>query len=526
MIQVLRLLYLKGVKGTIADDDFKAILNIFNCTSQTLYLAKKKLRQLVNIGDNHIDMCVNSCLAFTGEYSANVYCTICNAPRYSTGRKAQKHAIYFPIIERLRLQFADPARVLQLLYRSNHVEDFSKLQDIYDGNLYKEMLREELLADSRDIVFSASLDGYQIFKQQRDDCWVILLINHNLPPEVRVKKENLMITAVIPGPRAPKDLNSFLRPLVDELLILETLPLRTHDIYCKRAEEYIEINSKTARKNLSINTGEIMEANRKAIPSEFGRAPINIAHHSNGFKAEEWTNWTNLYSLPLLVNYQPDESIYGKRDDKYLPAYKMVFHYLLHVETSISDCGPCWTFWQYPIERLCGILQSLFPSSTYRLYDGEENTDRELLHLRRYYQATNDFLVKELSNIGQRFSRLRTKDGYMIGSLLTITGAKSRDNSCIKYELEIANHNGIYEMKPFYGRVLYYLVHEYTNKKYMLAYVHNAYNVRQELYGLRTFKKFSAKEFINVSTIKKCVAFFKVGSLSYVLEKSEELLAD
>jgi len=50
----------------------------------------------------------------------------------------------------------------------------------------------------------------------------VLLINNNLPPEVRVKKENLMIAAVIPGPRAPQDLNSFLRPLVDELLILES----------------------------------------------------------------------------------------------------------------------------------------------------------------------------------------------------------------------------------------------------------------------------------------------------------------
>jgi len=148
-------------------------------------------------------------------------------------------------------------------------------------------------------------------------------------------------------------------------------------------------------------------------------------------------------------------SIYGKHDDKHLSAYKMVFHYLLHVEASISDCGPCWTFWQYPMERLCGILQppvhsrlhpytnlvnniltidrfnhicflpdvcervfppkedrvykedqvfSLeenseqlwFPSSTYRLHNGENNTDRELLHLRSYYRATNDFLVKEV----------------------------------------------------------------------------------------------------------------------------------
>ena len=222
MIQPLRLLYLKAVKGTMADDDFEAILEIFHCTSQSLYLARKKLQQLVNIGVKHVDMCVNSCLAFTGEYSANVRCTICNAPHYDTGRKTRKHAVYFPIIERLRLQFTDPARVRQLLYQSNYVQDFSKLQDIYDGHLYKEMLQEGLLADPRDIIFSGSLDGYQIFKQQHDDCWVILLINHNLPPEVRVKKENLMVTAVIPGPRAPKDLNSFLRPLVDELLILES----------------------------------------------------------------------------------------------------------------------------------------------------------------------------------------------------------------------------------------------------------------------------------------------------------------
>src|SRR5438132_1079965 len=83
MIQGLRLLYLKAVKGTMADDDFETILNIFHCSSQTLYFAKKKLQQLVNISDKHIDMCVNSCLAFTGEYSANSHCAICNAPRFN-----------------------------------------------------------------------------------------------------------------------------------------------------------------------------------------------------------------------------------------------------------------------------------------------------------------------------------------------------------------------------------------------------------------------------------------------------------
>ncbi len=36
--------------------------------------------------------------------------------------------------------------------------------------------------------------------------------------------------------------------------------------------------------------------------------------------------------------------------------------------------------------------QLWFPSSTYRLCDG----DLELRHLKKYYQATNDFLAKEV----------------------------------------------------------------------------------------------------------------------------------
>jgi dihydrofolate reductase len=52
--------------------------------------------------------------------------------------------------------------------------------------------------------------------------------------------------------------------------------------------------------------GQIMKENAKAMPSEFGRAPNDIFRHSNGFKAEEWTNWTMLYSLPLLMTFQSD----------------------------------------------------------------------------------------------------------------------------------------------------------------------------------------------------------------------------
>ena len=38
------------------------------------------------------------------------------------------------------------------------------------------------------------------------------------------------------------------------------------------------------------------------------------------------------------------------------------FHYLLHVAKSIEDFGPCRGYWQFPMERMCGILIPLVKS--------------------------------------------------------------------------------------------------------------------------------------------------------------------
>lgn len=38
------------------------------------------------------------------------------------------------------------------------------------------------------------------------------------------------------------------------------------------------------------------------------------------------------------------------------------FHYLLHVAESIKDFGPCRGYWQFPMERMCGMLIPLVKS--------------------------------------------------------------------------------------------------------------------------------------------------------------------
>ena len=77
-------------------------------------------------------------------------------------------------------------------------------------------------------------------------------------------------------------------------------------------------------------------------------------------------------------------------------------------------------------------------------------------------------------------------------------------------------------MRMFYGRVYFYFLHRYKGEKRKLAYIHNAANVKRASFELQTFQKFGVTEFIDVSTIKCCVGFFKIGLSYYVIEKPEE----
>lgn len=72
------------------------------------------------------------------------------------------------------------------------------------------------------------------------------------------------------------------------------------------------------------------------------------------------------------------------------------FHYLLHISECIEDCGPCWCFWQYPMERLCGILLPLVHS---RLHPYKNLSNNILLserfnHLTFVHPSLSDRLCK------------------------------------------------------------------------------------------------------------------------------------
>lgn len=216
-------------KHNLSNRAFNEILSVFTNSGISLYKIKNKLSKLVNIMPQFFDVCINSCMAFTGQFVNDSSCHHCTTSRYINDdlqkKKPRKVLSYFSLIERFKIQYNDPTRSQLLRYRHEYItnENYNNLNigDVFDGNLYKELEMEGFFQNERDIALIGSTDGYQIFRQKTDDCWVIMFINANLPPSERVKKENLLISTIIPGPKQPKNFNSFLQPVFDELKLLE-----------------------------------------------------------------------------------------------------------------------------------------------------------------------------------------------------------------------------------------------------------------------------------------------------------------
>ena len=107
----------------------------------------------------------------------------------------------------------------------------NRTTDVFDGSNYKglrkshvtiggEKQSHKFFEDPREIALGLSTDGFAPFKKRKHTCWPLIIFNYNLPPEIRFLIRHIICIGVIPGPKKPKDFDSFLWPLVEELLEL------------------------------------------------------------------------------------------------------------------------------------------------------------------------------------------------------------------------------------------------------------------------------------------------------------------
>lgn len=178
-------------------------------------------------------------MAYTGpDYSDLDSCVFCATPRLNPNtNRPHKRYTYIPLIPRLQALFRNSALKKEMGYRHEYEtkdrpEDTKdNIEDVFDSSNYiklkgrhvtvnGETYTHTFFDDPRDIALGISTDGFCPFKKRKKTCWPILLFNYNLPPEVRFGLHRLICAAVIPGPNKPKDPDSFLYPLVQELLKL------------------------------------------------------------------------------------------------------------------------------------------------------------------------------------------------------------------------------------------------------------------------------------------------------------------
>ena len=82
------------------------------------------------------------------------------------------------------------------------------------------MLAHNYFSDHYDIMLSFATNSFAPFKKWKHTIWIPLTFNYNLPLDQHFQKDNILCAGIIPGPKKPWDTDSFIYPLVQELLEL------------------------------------------------------------------------------------------------------------------------------------------------------------------------------------------------------------------------------------------------------------------------------------------------------------------
>ncbi|QRV80941.1 Transposase family Tnp2 protein [Ceratobasidium sp. AG-Ba] len=196
-------------------------------------VAWRRIKVLAGLQSRLYDCCINSCCAYLGKYQDHRTCKFCKEPRYSVSGKPRKRFRYIPLIPQLQALYQSLSMIERLRYRANYQHRSGVIADVFDCHHYRALCRKHVhpdhqykfFSDPHDLALGLSLDGVTLFKRRRkcnSTAWPLIIVLYNLHPSIRTHLENIICVGVIPGPKQYKDLNSFLFPLLEELLDLES----------------------------------------------------------------------------------------------------------------------------------------------------------------------------------------------------------------------------------------------------------------------------------------------------------------
>lgn len=197
----------------------------------SLYQLQSRIAYLSGVKPVYYDCCINSCCCFVGPYATLDKCPYCDENCRGSDGKRRNAYPYLPIIPRLVNMFLDKDMCEKLRYRSQYPFHPDGVYDVFDSEQYRHLLHTRpvigddvlphtFFSHDNDIAMGISTDGFGPFKKRTQTCWPIIGFLYNLPPHIHFHLVNVICIGVIPGPKSPKDIHSFLFPLKEEFIDL------------------------------------------------------------------------------------------------------------------------------------------------------------------------------------------------------------------------------------------------------------------------------------------------------------------
>ncbi|KAM6572621.1 hypothetical protein CsatA_016701 [Cannabis sativa] len=240
-----KLMHLK-VSNKWSENSFNMLLQLLKgvfpeeTNFPTSYHDSKQMLRDFGFGYELIHACKYDCALFWKEHASCEKCPICDEPRYKyengKGKKIpQKALYYFPLKPRLQRLYMTKLHAIDMRWhKEKHVNVEGEMKHPADTEQWKDFDKQYpwFAQDARNVRLGLATKGFNPFKNTNSSYkfWPVTLVPYNLPPTKCMDESFFMTTLLIPGPESPgREIDVFLRPLIDELKDLWSNGVETHD---------------------------------------------------------------------------------------------------------------------------------------------------------------------------------------------------------------------------------------------------------------------------------------------------------
>ena len=179
----------------------------------SIYAFKKYFQKLKNPIVKHF-YCP-FCLSYLGNSEVNVCTNEYCGKNITTNEKC--YFLEMPLVNQIQSFFMEDGIHGKLQERFEYFNTSGVYRDVYDGSLYRSYFNNSgPLSCPDNISFILNTDGAPVFKSSKVSIWPLYLVINELPYNLRIRKENMLMAGLWFGTKKPA-MNTFLKPMIKSI---------------------------------------------------------------------------------------------------------------------------------------------------------------------------------------------------------------------------------------------------------------------------------------------------------------------